>query len=125
MKAIFPCKGSIILNKQDVEPLEAYYKTELIRSKMYDYYKTSKDIMQVGIFTYIPQNTNIVLDKSSLLELQTLKKVLNIDVKKPERPTMKIPSINKEPPEIANEEELIDDDDILSNPFFTTLKPLD
>ena len=125
MKAIFPCKGSIILNKQDVEPLEAYYKTELIRSKMYDYYKTSKDIMQVGIFTYIPQNTNIVLDKSSLLELQTLKKVLNIDVKKPERPTMKIPSINKEQPEIANEEELIDDDDILSNPFFTTLKPLD
>ncbi len=125
MKAIFPCKGSIILNKQDVEPLEAYYKTELIRSKMYDYYKTSKDIMQVGIFTYIPQNTNIVLDKSSLLELQTLKKVLNIDVKKPERSTMKIPSINKEPPEIANEEELIDDDDILSNPFFTTLKPLD
>ena len=92
---------------------------------MYDYYKTSKDIMQVGIFTYIPQNTNIVLDKSSLLELQTLKKVLNIDVKKPERSTMKIPSINKEPPEIANEEELIDDDDILSNPFFTTLKPLD
>lgn len=125
MKAIFPCKGSIILNKQDVEPLEAYYKTELIRSKMYDYYKTSKDIMQVGIFTYIPQNTNIVLDKSSLLELQTLKKVLNIDVKKPERPTMKIPSINEEPPEIANEEDLIDDDDILSNPFFTTLKPLD
>lgn len=125
MKAIFPCKGSIILNKQDVEPLEAYYKTELIRSKMYDYYKTSKDIMQVGIFTYIPQNTNIVLDKSSLLELQTLKKVLNIDVKKPERPTMKIPSINKEQPEIANEEDLIDDDDILSNPFFTTLKPLD
>ena len=125
MKAIFPCKGSIILNKQDVEPLDAYYKTELIRSKMYDYYKTSKDIMQVGIFTYIPQNTNIVLDKSSLLELQTLKKVLNIDVKKPERSTMKIPSINKEPPEIANEEELIDDDDILSNPFFTTLKPLD
>lgn len=125
MKAIFPCKGSIILNKQDVEPLEAYYKTELIRSKMYDYYKTSKDIMQVGIFTYIPQNTNIVLDKSSLLELQTLKKVLNIDVKKPERSTIKIPSINKEPPEIANEEELIDDDDILSNPFFTTLKPLD
>lgn len=125
MKAIFPCKGSIILNKQDVEPLEAYYKTELIRSKMYDYYKTSKDIMQVGIFTYIPQNTNIVLDKSSLLELQTLKKVLNIDVKKPERSTMKIPSINKEQPEIANEEDLIDDDDILSNPFFTTLKPLD
>ena len=92
---------------------------------MYDYYKTSKDIMQVGIFTYIPQNTNIVLDKSSLLELQTLKKVLNIDVKKPERSTMKIPSINKEQPEIANEEDLIDDDDILSNPFFTTLKPLD
>lgn len=125
MKAIFPCKGSIILNKQDVEPLEAYYKTELVRSKMYDYYKASKDIMQVGVFTYIPQNTNIVLDKSSLLELQTLKKVLNIDVKKPEDPTMKIPSINEEPAKIANEEDLIDDDDILSNPFFTTLKPLD
>ena len=80
MKAIFPCKGTIILNKQDIEPLEAYYKTELIRSKMYEYYKTSKDIMQVGPFTYIPQNTNIVLDKSSLLELQTLKNVLNIEM---------------------------------------------
>ena len=71
MKAIFPCKGTIILNKQDIEPLEAYYKTELIRSKMYEYYKTSKDIMQVGPFTYIPQNTNIVLDKTYTISLTT------------------------------------------------------
>lgn len=120
MKAIFPCKGTIILNKQDVEPLEAYYKTELIRSKMYEYYKSSKDIMQVGPFTYIPQNTNIILDKSSLLELQTLKTVLNIGTKKSE--AVETPSLNSAP---TSEEDLIDDSDILSNPFFTTLKPLD
>ena len=120
MKAIFPCKGSIILNKQDVEPLEAYYKTELIRSKMYEYYKASKDIMQVGPFTYIPQNTNIVLDKSSLLELQTLKNVLNIGTKKSE--AVETPPLNSAS---TSEEDLIDDSDILSNPFFTTLKPLD
>lgn len=122
MKAIFPCKGTIILNKQDIEPLEAYYKTELIRSKMYEYYKTSKDIMQVGPFTYIPQNTNIVLDKSSLLELQTLKNVLNIGNKKV-NPSAEAPTLNSV--STASEEDLIDDSDILSNPFFTTLKPLD
>lgn len=120
MKAIFPCKGTIILNKQDVEPLEAYYKTELIRSKMYEYYKSSKDIMQVGPFTYIPQNTNIILDKSSLLELQTLKNVLNIGTKKSE--AVETPPLNSAS---TSEEDLIDDSDILSNPFFTTLKPLD
>ena len=67
------------------------------------------------------------LGQKSIVENDMLNQIhlLNIDVKKPERSTMKIPSINKEPPEIANEEELIDDDDILSNPFFTTLKPLD
>lgn len=122
MKAIFPCKGSIILNKQDVEPLEAYYKTELIRSKMYEYYKSSKDIMQVGPFTYIPQNTNIILDKSSLLELQTLKNVLNIGSKKVNS-SAEAPILNSV--STASEEDLIDDSDILSNPFFTTLKPLD
>ena len=122
MKAIFPCKGTIILNKQDIEPLEAYYKTELIRSKMYEYYKTSKDIMQVGPFTYLPQNTNIVLDKSSLLELQTLKNVLNIGNKKV-NPSAEAPTLNSV--STASEEDLIDDSDILSNPFFTTLKPLD
>lgn len=122
MKAIFPCKGTIILNKQDIEPLEAYYKTELIRSKMYEYYRTSKDIMQVGPFTYIPQNTNIVLDKSSLLELQTLKNVLNIGNKKV-NPSAEAPTLNSV--STASEEDLIDDSDILSNPFFTTLKPLD
>lgn len=122
MKAIFPCKGTIILNKQDVEPLEAYYKTELIRSKMYEYYKASKDIMQVGPFTYIPQNTNIVLDKSSLLELQTLKNVLNIGSKEVNS-SAEAPILNSV--STASEEDLIDDSDILSNPFFTTLKPLD
>lgn len=122
MKAIFPCKGTIILNKQDVEPLEAYYKTELIRSKMYEYYKSSKDIMQVGPFTYIPQNTNIILDKSSLLELQTLKNVLNIGSKKVNS-SAEAPILNSV--STASEEDLIDDSDILSNPFFTTLKPLD
>ena len=122
MKAIFPCKGTIILNKQDVEPLEAYYKTELIRSKMYEYYKSSKDIMQVGPFTYIPQNTNIILDKSSLLELQTLKNVLNIGSKKVNS-SAEAPILNSV--STASEEYLIDDSDILSNPFFTTLKPLD
>ncbi len=113
MKAIFPCNGSIILNKQDVEPLNAYYKTGLIRSNMYSYYKNSNEIMQVGDFTYIPQNVDFTLDESDLLQLNTLKELFDISV---HNTSTKISE--------NSEQDLIDDGDILSNPFFTTLKPL-
>lgn len=130
MKAIFPCKGTIILNKQDLEPLKAFYKSELMRSQMYDFYRNSKDILQVNNFTYIPQGINIILNKDSLLELNTLKEVLGIKQKtsKTVKPSStNIPEISPtDYSEVENpEDDLIDDGDILSNPFFTTLKPLD
>ena len=30
MKVVFPCKGSIVLTKSDVETLEAFYNTKLL-----------------------------------------------------------------------------------------------
>lgn len=113
MKAIFPCTGSIILNKQDIEPLNSYYKTELLRSNMYNYYKNSTEILQVGNFTYIPSKVDFVLDENDLLQLNTLKRIFGLEVSNSNAQSMQ-----------NSQNDLIDDGDILSNPFFTTLKPL-
>ena len=51
-----------------------------------------------------------------------LKNVLNIGSKKVNS-SAEAPILNSV--STASEEDLIDDSDILSNPFFTTLKPLD
>ena len=50
MKVVFPCPGSIVLLKQDLDTLKAFYNTSLITSKMNDIYKNSNSIVQVGNF---------------------------------------------------------------------------
>lgn len=119
MKAVFPCNGTMVINKSDLEPLKAFYKTQLITSKLNDFAKISKNVIQVGNFNYLPQNSNIILEPTELLSLDKLKKVLNLQPK-----TVSTTQNNLEDDEY-DESDLIDDSDLLSNPFFTTLRPLD
>jgi hypothetical protein len=138
MKAIFPCKGTMIIYKQDLTALEAFYKSRLITSKLSAYAKISTETLQVGNLNYLPNNSNLILDTNSLLSLNKLKEVLNIE---PISKTTNNQTENLDvQPNLANvqrqatlensailnnEEDLIDDKDILSNPFFQTLKPLE
>ena len=119
MKAIFPCNGTMVIKKSDLDSLKSYYKTQLITSKLNDFAKVSKNIIQVGNFNYLPQNSNIILEPAELLSLDKLKSVLNLPPK-----TASTTQNNLEDDEY-DESDLIDDSDLLSNPFFTTLRPLD
>lgn len=118
MKVVFPCKGSLVLLKQDLETLEAFYNTSLLTSKMLDIYKTSNVMVQVGNFNYVPVKSALVLYKVNLLTIEKMRKILGIyqETSAPE-PTLEQKSS-------ANNEAPISDNDLLSNPFFQTLKPL-
>ena len=61
MKVVFPTEGSIIMLKQDVDTLQAFYNTNLMQSKMYSYYKDSDSLIQVGNLNYPPKEHFIVL----------------------------------------------------------------
>jgi hypothetical protein len=138
MKAIFPCKGTMIIYKQDLTALEAFYKSRLITSKLSAYAKISTETLQVGNLNYLPNNSNLILDTNSLLSLNKLKEVLNIepiskttnnqtenlDVQ-PNLANVQRQAALENSATLNNEEDLIDDKDILSNPFFQTLKPLE
>lgn len=113
MKVVFPCKGSIVLLKQDLETLKAFYDTSLVTSKMAEYYKTSNTMLQVGNFNYIPEKSALVLYKANLLTIEEMRKILGIYNETPKE--NKYEKIN-------NNSKPISDDDL--NPFFQTLKPL-
>ena len=106
MKVVFPCKGSLVLLKQDLETLEAFYNSSILTSKMLDIYKTSNVIVQVGNFNYVPQKSNLKLYNT------TSKQTSN-----------SISSTNNVTSQQDNTAP-ISDNDLLSNPFFQTLKPL-
>jgi hypothetical protein len=111
----------MIIYKDDLSSLKAFYKSRLITSKLSAYANIAKETLQVGTLNYLPNNSNLILDKSSLLTLNSLRKALNLD-NNLELGNNQSESSNK----ISNsEKDLIDDKDILSHPFFQTLKPLD
>ena len=123
MKVVFPCKGSIVLTKSDVEVLEAFYNTKMNTSKMKDFYETSEYMLQVGNFKYLPKNYSIRLYKANLMNIKRMRELLGIPVPEepPKKPVYKTPIIkqgNEEP------EESISDSSLLSHPFFQTLKPV-
>lgn len=123
MKVVFPCPGSIVLLKQDLDTLKAFYNTSLITSKMNDIYKTSNSIVQVGNFNYIPPKNVLVLHKVNLLTIEKMREILNLTPSQP-APTPVNPVVeNKAPTEDLNSKP-ISDNDLLSNPFFQTLTPL-
>ncbi len=129
MKVVFPCKGSLVLLKQDLETLEAFYNTSILTSKMLDIYKASNVMVQVGNFNYIPQKSALVLYKVNLLTIEKMRKILGIYNEKTAQSEASQTTIPKVPAHSKNlsennNEAPISDNDLLSNPFFQTLKPL-
>ncbi len=125
MKVVFPCKGSLVLLKQDLETLSAFYNTSLLTSKMSEYYKTSNSMVQVGSFNYIPAHNSLVLYKANLLTIEKMRKLLGIYRETSQEGT----TAQKNSTSLQNtntdiNRNPISDDDILSNSFFQTLKPI-
>lgn len=118
MKVVFPCKGVIVLTKEDIETLDSFYTTNLMTSKIYEIYNSSEYIMQVGNFNYLPKKTTLVLDESQLLTIPKMRLILDSHT------STTIPSQKVEEPKKEEQYEEISDDTILSHPFFQTLKPL-
>lgn len=117
MKVVFPCTGSLVLLKQDLETLNAFYNTNLLTSKLVETYKTSNVTVQVGNFNYIPRNSSVVLYKANVLTIEKMRKILGIYREAP--PQVQTPQKTE-----TKVEEKISDNDLLSNPFFQTLRPL-
>ena len=129
MKVVFPCKGSLVLLKQDLETLEAFYNSSILTSKMLDIYKTSNVMVQVGNFNYAPQKSNLILYKANLLTIEKMRKILGlynentVDNTTSKQTSNSISSTNNVTSQQDNTAP-ISDNDLLSNPFFQTLKPL-
>lgn len=118
MKVVFPCEGSLVLMKQDLDILKAFYNTSLLQSKMLEIYRNSDTLIQVGNFNYIPDKNYVVLHNAHLLSIEKMRKILGIYNEE-----KKTPQPEKEP-QIEHNNDKISDNDLLSNPFFQTLKPL-
>lgn len=120
MKVVFPCEGSLVLMKQDLEILSAFYNTSLLQSKMLEVYRQSDTIIQVGNFNYIPEKNYVVLHKAHLLTIEKMRKLLglyNSSLENTEKPKI-------EPKPVKSNSDKISDNDLLSHPFFQTLKPI-
>lgn len=123
MKVVFPCSGSLVLLKQDLERLKSFYNTNLLTSKMLDTYKNTTSMIQVGNFNYIPPTNSVVLYNANVLTIKKMREILGIFN---EEQLQEDRAIEKNPNITENREDLepIYDEDLLSNPFFTTLTPL-
>ena len=67
MKALFPCEGSIIVNKQDLDPMNAFYNTQLMKSNMTEYLKTTNAITVAN--TKFKKNCEFIISAELLLEI--------------------------------------------------------
>lgn len=126
MKVVFPCKGSIVLTKNDAETLEAFYNTKLLTSKMAELYKTSEFMLQVGNFKYLPKHYSIRLHNANLMNIRKMRELLGLPVtpNMPE-PTPPTPSVKLIDKSQNLDEQKISDSSLLSHPFFQTLRPVD
>ena len=115
MKAVFPCNGSVVLSKNDIESLRAFYNAKLIASKVYDLYNNSNYMIQVGNFNYIPKEFTITLNDVTLLDIIKLRDLLGLSTPK---------TINQNSNRGTEVTSPISDDTLLSHPFFQTLNPI-
>ena len=121
MKVVFPRGGALVLLKEDLETLKAFYKTNLLNSKMADMYQNASTVIHVNNFNYYPKSNSFVLHDANVLTIEEMRKILGLNVQnnvkesEPEKETEE---------EIIEEEDYISDNDLLSNPFFTTLTPI-
>ena len=81
-------------------------------------------MVQVGNFNYIPSKSTLILYKATLLTIEQMRKILGI-YQESSSPTL---SQTHEQSPVSSKtqkaEAPISDNDLLSNPFFQTLKPL-
>ena len=120
MKVVFPCSGSIVLLKRDLETLKAFYNTSMMTSKLGQMQNSITDMVQLGHLNYVPKQTKFVLYKANVLTIEQMRKILGIYKEPAPQPT---PQSSNEEIEAENQKP-ISDNDILSNTFFKTLTPL-
>ena len=110
MNTIFTGIGNIIMTKTDIENLKNYYNSYKVENNSNDL------LVENSLFNYFQDNCEIILDNITPLTVIQLKKMLRIGENN---------QIMKNHQPINNNETFDDNDSILSNPFFTTLKPID
>ena len=124
MKAIFPKKGVVIVTKYNVNTLKDYYKNNLINSKLFGVYQQSNYSINVGNYAYLPQKSNIILDKSHLLTITQLQEYVLSQMKIKQNSNISENKAEKVEQSSSSNKPL-DDNFIKDNSFFTTLTYLD
>lgn len=95
---------------------------------MADMYRNATHIVQVKNFNYIPKVNSLVLYNANVLTIDKMRKILGIFRESQEQQSLnQTLTENKKTENITplKEKDYISDNDLLSNPFFTTLTPLD
>lgn len=100
---------------------------------MADMYRNATHIIQVKNFNYIPKVNSLVLYNTNVLTIDKMRKILGIFRESQEQKTTSETSAENEIENEKNEnfetsthpKDYITDNDLLSNPFFTTLTPID
>lgn len=129
MKAIFPCKGVVIVTKHNVESIHNFYMDNLINSKLFQVYSGSNFHAQVGSFNYLPQKSTVILENANLLTIQQLHEVLKRENAKDSasnsQAAQNSENTSKNSAEATDYNKPLEDNFILNHPFFETLKPID
>ena len=76
MKVVFPRGGALVLLKEDLETLKAFYKTNLLNSKMADMYQNASTVIQVNNFNYFPKSNSFVLHDANVLTIEEMRKII-------------------------------------------------
>ena len=95
---------------------------------MSDMYRNATHIVQVKNFNYIPKVNSLVLYNANVLTIDKMRKILGIfRESQAQKATSQTLAENKKTENTPSsvEKDYISDNDLLSNPFFTTLTPLD
>ena len=119
MKAIFPYLGNFILPKKDIEKLKQIYNDNLNEN-----FSANTCISENNNFNYFKDNSFFIYDQTTRASFSELKSALGIggtNTLQPQKPA--IETETKKEQKIINKHQL-DDNDIMSNSFFTTLKML-
>ncbi len=126
MKAVFPCKGVIVVAKQNVDILANFYEGSLVNSKIYNAYLNNNLSVQVGNLNYLPPDSKIVLSKKAkLLTIQELNAVLVSSMQNQASTRPSSGETTSKPIQQTADDTPIEDEDIKNHPFFKTLRTID
>jgi len=125
LKVVFPCKGSMVLTKSDIETLRSFYNTKLMTSKLYEYSKSSEFVVQVDNFNYIPKTYTLFAKQVNFMTIRRMREILGLtkpiprELEEQSKPQPAANAVSQ-----SDDDERISDKSLLSHPFFKTLKPL-